>query len=566
SFTAGGVDWTSLALSLAGDVNSVFFTAALPDAKIAKQVVPAVVDVVKAFMAEEDDVVEAPDAAAYATITDFDPTEDVVIIPLADSGNINAFLSTDLTNTQSDMTFVYDSQDGADIFATLEFASASEILGDSYTTLDNTTQESFQEQLMDNALVIDSSGAVLGSGEGETLDLDANTQEDLNNLGTRFLVVGAYSGVNAQGDNSDDYLMGTNYGDVLSGYQLDSSGGTSFAPESSGDDQLRGFGGNDMFYGGSGTDVMIGDEGLDMVSYIHSEAGIKIDFSNTGSDAYHGTYVEVEDDGFGDQDKLFSIENIIGSEYEDTVTFEGVSSGVSVAVYTFPESDTDEISVSEGTYSLAGIENITGSAHHDTADLTNISSSITIPLKTDTTGSITVVDDATNETFTLTNFETIITSASGQDVSVVVGTSNSDSLTGGDGDDFLVGGDGADVLTGGDGADIFYITNESDFETVDRITDFDPSEGDIIVVDEVYGVNESWLGYDSSTETLNAGGLDVAVIEGAGSTIPDGYGYKDSYNIITTDDLSSMRAGMEISSNVSFVGGQLKFESLLTLA
>ena len=65
--------------------------------------------------------------------------------------------------------------------------------------------------------------------------------------------------------------------------------------------------------------------------------------------------------------------------------------------------------------------------------------------------------------------------ATNQD-SKLLGRKSDDTIIGGDGSDILDGRAGSDVLTGGPGADFFVISSG-----VDRITDFNPSEGDQIV-------------------------------------------------------------------------------------
>lgn len=65
----------------------------------------------------------------------------------------------------------------------------------------------------------------------------------------------------------------------------------------------------------------------------------------------------------------------------------------------------------------------------------------------------------------------------------LLGGDGNDTLIGGDGADYLRGDSGWDTLTGGSGADTFEFWNLSDSNAangIDTITDFKPSEGDII--------------------------------------------------------------------------------------
>ena len=63
---------------------------------------------------------------------------------------------------------------------------------------------------------------------------------------------------------------------------------------------------------------------------------------------------------------------------------------------------------------------------------------------------------------------------------VLIGSSGADTIDAGAGNDTLKGGAGTDYLTGGRGADTFIIAAHSGY---DIITDFNPAEGDRIVLD-----------------------------------------------------------------------------------
>ena len=60
--------------------------------------------------------------------------------------------------------------------------------------------------------------------------------------------------------------------------------------------------------------------------------------------------------------------------------------------------------------------------------------------------------------------------------SALYGLGGGDTLIGSRHSDTLIGGPGRDTLTGGAGADLFVL------EGVDRITDFEPDEGDLLVL------------------------------------------------------------------------------------
>jgi len=87
---------------------------------------------------------------------------------------------------------------------------------------------------------------------------------------------------------------------------------------------------------------------------------------------------------------------------------------------------------------------------------------------------------------------------------VVRGGQGDDVLRGGDGADFISGDLGADTVTGGAGADIF---NSFGDAGVDRITDFNPGEGDRVRLDA------------GNTYAVAQQGADTVVTVGGGATV-----------------------------------------------
>jgi Ca2+-binding RTX toxin-like protein len=74
----------------------------------------------------------------------------------------------------------------------------------------------------------------------------------------------------------------------------------------SGNESIYGLGGNDVLKGGGGADRLYGDDGIDTAVYLDSDAGVVISLTagrGTGGSA-HG-------------DRLYSIENVTGSEHRD---------------------------------------------------------------------------------------------------------------------------------------------------------------------------------------------------------------------------------------------------------
>ena len=83
------------------------------------------------------------------------------------------------------------------------------------------------------------------------------------------------------------------------------------------------------------------------------------------------------------------------------------------------------------------------------------------------------------------------------DADTLYGGAGSDILYGLYGDDVLVGGAGADRLYGGEGGDRFVFEGATAFNGVDRIMDFDATEGDVIDISNVL------VGYDRGVSDIN---------------------------------------------------------------
>ena len=108
----------------------------------------------------------------------------------------------------------------------------------------------------------------------------------------------------------------------------------------------------------------------------------------------------------------------------------------------------------------------------------------------------------------------------------------SEKVEGTDGDDLIADGRGKDKLIGGDGADQFYFAGEEPFKkkTVDKVIDFDSSEGDAIVIaDEVVGdlAEDPTLAVADTKKDLkqlSKDGYDLLYFEPKGDLYVDGNG------------------------------------------
>ena len=279
------------------------------------------------------------------------------------------------------------------------------------------------------------------------------------------LTEGTGEGGHAQGDdisNVED-LTGSDYKDILKG-----DGSANILLGLDGDDELRGHGGNDVLEGGAGSDQIDGGSGIDVVSYLNSDEGVTVDLAE-------GTV----EGGHAEGDVLTSIENVIGSDHEDSIT---------------GDSNANHLDGGEGNdllYGGAGADMLRGGAGSDWAGYQLSDAGVMVRLHDDTArggeaegdtfpGRVMVgyTDHEGNpQTVELPDIENLYGSdhadilagdlrdnwlygGAGNDEldglegnDVLFGEGNNDELDGGEGSDYLQGGAGADMLRGGAGSD-----------------------------------------------------------------------------------------------------------------
>jgi Ca2+-binding RTX toxin-like protein len=238
-----------------------------------------------------------------------------------------------------------------------------------------------------------------------------------------------------------------------------------------GPNKINGLGGRDIIEGLGGADIIDGGDGIDRVDYEESPDGVTVDLAAGEAD-----------DGFDSQDTLLDIEDILGSFFNDALRGDGSAN------------------VIEG---LAGNDVINGRGGFDTADYFFSPDGVVVDLAAGR-----AVSDGWQSEDTLFGIEG------------VRGSAFADTLRGDGSANVIDGGFGADRLTGRAGPDVFRFTAAD--QGVDAITDFNPSEDDVIDLREVL------TDFDPSTSDpvafvnlVNSGGNAILQVD------PDGGG--DSY-------------------------------------
>ncbi|QNM83498.1 calcium-binding protein [Sphingomonas sabuli] len=365
-----------------------------------------------------------------------------------------------------------------------------------------------------NDVLIGGTGTdILDGGEGEdrVSYADASSAVDVDLRIT--------SGQNTEGAGTDtliaiEQVSGSAFGDRLVGNDSNNT--------------LFGSGGDDVLIGGLGNDALNGGYGIDTVDYRSATASISMVGGNVT--------------GGAGSDTLSSIENIIGSNYNDTIE------GTSTDNVLRGEDGSDTIRGGLGDDILDGGEG------NDTVSYAGLMDGVTVDLNRsgaqDTGGggvdTLSDFEDITgtfnNDTLIGDDQNNVLDGAIGDD-QVLGGGGNdiiyaylgNDFVDGGDQNDIVYANDGSDVLLGGSGADILY--GEAGTDTLFGGADADIISGGI-ENDTLYGDDgDDILSGDAGADRLY-GGADNDTLRGlAGTDTLDGGTGRDraDYSAATGD-------------------------------
>ncbi|WP_422368596.1 Ig-like domain-containing protein [Pelagibius sp.] len=347
------------------------------------------------------------------------------------------------------------------------------------------------------------------------------------------------------GDDGNDYLKGNDENDVLYG--------------GIGDDTLEGGARSDTLIGGSGGDLIDGGSSDDLASYITSSAAVNVDLlvgSANGGDATGDT--------------LVSIENLVGSAFDDTLTagandarlYGGQGNDILTG------SDDDDLLMGEDgldtlvggagddtLYGGAGADSLAGGSGVDVVLYDLSTAGVSVNLSTGTVSG----GDATGDI--ISGFENLTGSQHDDALTgdafanTLDGLGGVDSLSGGAGDDELRGGAGADVIDGGVGSDTASYSGSSAAVTVDLSTgsgNGGDAAGDFLIgIENLKGSsrNDTLTGDSNANSLSGSSGDDVLFGAGGNDTLDGGSGddllyggvgndslIGDSYSIFTTED------------------------------
>ncbi|TRV44538.1 MAG: calcium-binding protein [Microcystis panniformis Mp_GB_SS_20050300_S99D] len=275
---------------------------------------------------------------------------------------------------------------------------------------------------------------------------------------------------------SIENLIGTAGNDTIIGNTANNSlfgeAGNDSINGGDGNDKLFGGTGDDLIDGGFGFDTIDGGLGNDTTSYAFYSGPINANLA-TGLVSFPGDSVFT--------DRLISIENLIGTAGNDTITGNTADNSL------FGEAGNDSINGGDGNDKLfggTGDDLIDGGFGFDTIDggLGNDTTSYAFywgPINANLSTGVVSFPGNSVFTDTLVSIENLIGTA-GNDT--ITGNTADNSLNGGAGNDTLDGGLGLDTLTGGTGNDFFRLDNVANR---DLITDFSVADDTIILANSL---------------------------------------------------------------------------------
>lgn len=310
-------------------------------------------------------------------------------------------------------------------------------------------------------------------------------------------------------------------------------------------DTIYGLGGNDVLKGGGGADTLYGGEGTDTADYTDSSEGVQVSLQ-----MHAGT------GGTAEGDKLYEIENLSGSDHDDTL--EGDANGNSL----WGNAGNDLLKGGGGADKLYGgagddtlnsdgwADFLDGGAGNDTANFSESQTGVNVNLNL---GRVSAgpyyqpVPPGTPDN--IVDVENVYGS---NKMDKIVGSTGDNYLFGNGGDDHIYGIDGNDIIDGGVGKDTIEggggndkLTGGANNDTfVYTVYEGKPIDiGHDTIMDFVHGQDHINIDKDIFSDMDDL----MAHMQQVGNDVVIGY---DNYNSIT---LHNMTVGSLTASDFTFV-------------
>ena len=236
----------------------------------------------------------------------------------------------------------------------------------------------------------------------------------INGVGADDDILGGAGNDHLIGGAGDDYLVG---GDYNSSYAFLGQNDKGTYTSNTGVD------GDDILEGGEGADVIIGGDGLDIASYKNSGSAVSINLNDKDANQ-----VVLGSGGDATGDKLYEIEGVIGSAFNDNIVGDNINNHIEGGA------GADQL---EG---LLGDDFIHGNQGEDFIE--------------GGAGNDIIRGGKDNDVIYGNNLANLSADLDGDDT--IYGDFGDDNLQGNKGNDTLYGGAGNDIIRGGDGNDVIY--------------------------------------------------------------------------------------------------------------
>ncbi|KQN21227.1 hypothetical protein ASE86_14730 [Sphingomonas sp. Leaf33] len=452
--------------------------------------------------------------------------------------------------------------------------------------------------------LVDSNGVLLAQNDDNAADLGSSTGNSyltytFATAGTYYIRVGRWTA--NDGTKAEALVAGTTYTlhMSLSSATVNTSPLTATNTSSLVAD---GGDGNDFIMGTLGNDVLIGAGGNDTVSYATA-------FSNNGVGVTVDLNLQVgqvQNTGAAGNDTINGFENLIGSQYNDTLTgdannnviegglgndtmfggfgndtasYAGATSGVTVSLGL---QGSAQNTIAAGIDTLAGFENLLGSAFNDTLTgsageniLTGGAGDDTLNPGTTVAGTVDILDGGTGSdtasfagltggvTATLNGSSDGNASIAGAAIAILRGienlrgSDNNDVLTGDANANVIEGGLGDDTLNGGAGVDTLAFTGTGAI-TVNLATTTAQNTG--------YG-NDTISNFENvrtnaGNDTIIGNDSDNTFFDGGGSDSYNGAGGSDTVDYSNSTTSVTVNLNTTTAQTVGTFGGSDTFANI----
>jgi Ca2+-binding RTX toxin-like protein len=318
-------------------------------------------------------------------------------------------------------------------------------------------------------------------------------------------------------------------------------------------DIMNGLGGLDTLFGSLGADEINGGGGIDTVDYNDSDAGVTVNLvSESGSG------------GHADLDTYSSIENAVGSDFNDLL---------------IGDSDANLLDGGAGDDQLtggAGNDTLTGGTGTDLASYALSSAAVTINLTAGTasggdaagdvlTGIENIAGSVLGDSLTGDSLANFLIGDEGNDT--LSGAGGADSLIGDEGDDLILGGLGNDTIDGGTGSDTVDYGTAIASVRVNLTTTVTSGAHGVDAITNVENIigsdfNDSLTGNAEANVLVGGAGEDT-LTGGAGIDLADYSGADDAVKVnLTTNNNSGSDADGDVLSEIENIDGSAFNDSL----